>query len=131
MNTCMCELNTFNCIKEVSKLFVLMYDQSSQNFMYSSLFSFCCLVPTHNVTANCGEALRRRAMTCSCTADGDPVPTSFVWRAPNGTVLHSGSSYSTPRVEQSLNGSYYTCAASNGFSVDSRNTSLFNVLGKC
>ena len=116
------------CIKEISSLSVLKYDQSTWN--YSSLFSFFGLVATHNVTTNCGEAVRDKAMTCSCIADGDPVPTSFEWRAPNGTVLHSGSSYTTPRVEQSLDGSYYTCVASNGFSNASYNTSPFNVQGK-
>ena len=87
-------------------------------------------VATHNVAANCEKAVRAKAMTCSCIADGDPVPTSFEWRSPSGTVLHSGSSYTTPPLEQSLDGSYYTCVASNDFSIASRNTSLFNLLGK-
>ena len=103
----------------------------NSDFMYGTFFFLFCLVATHNVATNCGEAVRGKAMTCSCSADGDPVPTSFEWRAPNGTVLHSGSSYTSARVEQSLDGSYYTCVACNGFSVASNNTSAFNVLGKC
>ena len=98
--------------------------------MYLTFSSFRCAVATHNVTTNCGEAVRDKAMACSCIADGEPVPTSFEWRAPNGTVLHSGSSYTTPRVEHSLDGSYYTCVASNGYSVASSNTSFYNVLGR-
>ena len=99
--------------------------------MYRTLFLFCFAVATHNVTTNCGEAIRGKAMTCSCTADGDPVPTIFEWRAPNGVVLHNGSSYTTPRVEESLSGSYYTCVASNGFGLNnSGNTPPFNVLCK-
>ena len=97
--------------------------------MYGAFSSLCFVVPIHNVATNCGEAVRGKAMTCNCAADGDPVP-SFEWRAPSGTLLHSGSSYTTPRVEQSLDGSYYTCVASNGFSVASNNTSAFNVKGK-
>ena len=92
-------------------------------------FPFCCAVPTDSVVTNCDQAVLGKAMTCSCTADGDPVP-SFEWRAPNGTVLQSGSSYTTPRVEQSLNGNYYTCVASNSLGSASNNTSLFIVLCK-
>ena len=79
----------------------------------------------------CDDAVLGQAMTCTCTADGDPAPTSFLWIASNGSFLRNGSSYTTPFVERALSGYYFTCVASNGFGPNAtKNTSAFYVKGK-
>ena len=94
-------------------------------------FLFCCTVAAHNVTTVCGQANLDEAMTCNCTADSDLEFTSFQWRAPNDTVLHNGSSFTTARVEASLDGKHYTCVASSSFGQEARGrTTPFNVLCK-